>query len=240
MFVEFWSNLQTHDWRFLNNDFAKHALLVYQGQQRKKWHLTIGMAGGYSLAQINQDLLVKTQDNLQSQAFNKELARLSKVSASISNDLNGSTHPPSSHRAHQPSGHKHVAPSDTEEQEGGKKWFCSDQSALPARSLSHGMGSSTLSQSVSTSSCMPRSPTNKYVPTGKESTVLSSIPPSTYAQGAGLTPTQHSVALMLRNHQTQTPYIAEAWECELHQAGIMDRFHKIPPGIRHGFMVDFL
>ncbi|KAK2462561.1 hypothetical protein APHAL10511_005419 [Amanita phalloides] len=83
MFVEFWSNLQTHNWRFSNNDFAKCALLVYQGQQRKKWHLTIGMAGGYSLAQINQDLLVKTQDNLQSQAFNKELARLSKASYSL-------------------------------------------------------------------------------------------------------------------------------------------------------------
>ncbi len=80
MFIEFWSNLQTHKWRFSSNDFAKRALLVYQGQQRKKWHLTIGTMGGYSLAQINQDLLVKTRDALQSQAFNKELTRLSKAS----------------------------------------------------------------------------------------------------------------------------------------------------------------
>ncbi len=50
MFVDFWSNLQTHEWRFSSNEFAKRALLVYQGQQRKKWHLTIGTASGYSLA----------------------------------------------------------------------------------------------------------------------------------------------------------------------------------------------
>ena len=80
MFVEFWSNLQTHEWRFSSNEFAKRSLLVYQGQQRKRWHLTIGTGRGWSLSQINQDLLLRTRDTLQSQAFNLELSKLSKAS----------------------------------------------------------------------------------------------------------------------------------------------------------------
>ena len=55
------------------------SLLVYQGQQRRRWHLTIGMGRGWSLAQINQDILVKTRDNLFTQARNSELAKLTKV-----------------------------------------------------------------------------------------------------------------------------------------------------------------
>ncbi|KAF8325723.1 hypothetical protein F5887DRAFT_835307, partial [Amanita rubescens] len=30
MFIQFWSNLQTHDWRFSSDVFSKRALLVYQ------------------------------------------------------------------------------------------------------------------------------------------------------------------------------------------------------------------
>jgi len=36
-----------------------------------------------------------------------------------------------------------------------------------------------------------------------------------------------------------TPYKAEAWEQELHLAGIFDRFVKIPEGLRLGFKIDF-
>ena len=79
MFVEFWSNLQKHEWRFSSDRFSKRALLVYQGQQRRRWHLTIGTGRGWSLAQINQDILVKTRDNLFTQARNSELAKLTKV-----------------------------------------------------------------------------------------------------------------------------------------------------------------
>lgn len=80
MFVDFWSSLQKHEWRFASNEFAKRALLVYQGQQRKRWHLTIGTGRGWSLSQINQEVLIRTRDALQSQAFNAELTRLSKAS----------------------------------------------------------------------------------------------------------------------------------------------------------------
>ncbi|KAF8345274.1 hypothetical protein F5887DRAFT_885173 [Amanita rubescens] len=80
MFIQFWSNLQTHDWRFSSDVFSKRALLVYQGQQRKRWHLTISSGNGWSLAHINEVVLKRTKDALFDEARTAELAKLSKVS----------------------------------------------------------------------------------------------------------------------------------------------------------------
>jgi hypothetical protein len=79
MFVQFWSNLQIHDWRFAMDKFSQRALLVYQGKQRIRWHLAIGAGNGWSLAQINEEVLKKTKDLLFDEARLAELAKLSKV-----------------------------------------------------------------------------------------------------------------------------------------------------------------
>lgn len=34
MFVEFWSNILNHQWRYSDDEFSQRALLVYQGIQR--------------------------------------------------------------------------------------------------------------------------------------------------------------------------------------------------------------
>jgi hypothetical protein len=57
MHISFWSALQNHRWR---HDFDVHkqrALLLYQAQQRWRWHLAIGSSNSWSLAKINQELL---------------------------------------------------------------------------------------------------------------------------------------------------------------------------------------
>ena len=50
---------------------------------------------------------------------------------------------------------------------------------------------------------------------------------------------ESNAALALKAHQTLTPYKADVWEFELRQAGLLAQFHKIPPGFRHGFFLDF-
>ncbi|KAG1884024.1 hypothetical protein F4604DRAFT_1677190 [Suillus subluteus] len=50
MHIAFWSALQNHHWR---HDFDVHkqrALLLYQAQQRRCWHLSIGSSNSWSLA----------------------------------------------------------------------------------------------------------------------------------------------------------------------------------------------
>ncbi|KAF8696488.1 hypothetical protein AX14_001564 [Amanita brunnescens Koide BX004] len=79
MLILFWSRLQMHDWRFSRDEFSKQALLVYQGQQRKRWHLAIGSSSAWSLALINKTVLKKTKDLLFDEARVAELAKLSKV-----------------------------------------------------------------------------------------------------------------------------------------------------------------
>ena len=104
---------------------------------------------------------------------------------------------------------------------------------------SRGTGGLTHSQSELINCYMPENPASKSAPDGKGSNALSDTHHYTSAPAAAPILTEPNVALVLRDHQTRTPYIADAWEFELLQAGLLDRFHKIPPGIRHGFIVDF-
>ncbi|KAG2129055.1 uncharacterized protein EDB93DRAFT_1095637, partial [Suillus bovinus] len=57
MHIAFWSALQNHRWRHDFDVHKQHALLFYQAQQQRRWHLAIGSANSWSLAKINQDLL---------------------------------------------------------------------------------------------------------------------------------------------------------------------------------------
>ena len=42
MFFDFWSAIQSHPWHYVDDELSQHALLVYQGDQCKRWHLAIG------------------------------------------------------------------------------------------------------------------------------------------------------------------------------------------------------
>lgn len=57
MHIAFWSMLKNHRWLHNFNTHKQRALLLYQAQQQRRWHLAIGSSNSWSLAKINQDLL---------------------------------------------------------------------------------------------------------------------------------------------------------------------------------------
>jgi hypothetical protein len=61
----------------------------------------------------------------------------------------------------------------------------------------------------------------------------------TFAQAVEQPCMELKSALELRKLIPLTPYKADAWDYELHSAGILDRFVKIPQGLRLGFKIDF-
>ncbi|KAG1724499.1 uncharacterized protein EDB91DRAFT_1087430 [Suillus paluster] len=64
MHVQFWTVLQEHHWRHTPDPLKQRALLLYQSQQRRRWHLTVGTAHSWSLEEINQDLLLEVREDL--------------------------------------------------------------------------------------------------------------------------------------------------------------------------------
>lgn len=70
------------------------------------------------------------------------------------------------------------------------------------------------------------------------SDAASSTPPPCMNALAAETPTMVlSHALRLRSLRALTPYIPEAWECQLCASGLISRYPSIPDGLRHGFAV---
>ena len=80
MFVEFWSNIQSHQWRHSYDEFSQRALLVYQGIQRKRWHVYIDTKCGWSLAEICSVTLTRTREDLVHKACVLQIEELQKVS----------------------------------------------------------------------------------------------------------------------------------------------------------------
>ncbi|KAG1845250.1 hypothetical protein C8R48DRAFT_765267 [Suillus tomentosus] len=65
MMALFWRNLQVHDFRSMRDPLAQRALLVYQAEQRKRWHIAVKSArGAYDLSRINEVLLERTRSDL--------------------------------------------------------------------------------------------------------------------------------------------------------------------------------
>ncbi|KAG1861227.1 hypothetical protein F4604DRAFT_1522492, partial [Suillus subluteus] len=64
MHIQFWTVLQAHRWRHAPDILKQRALLLYQAQQCRRWHLTVGTAQGWSLEEINQDILFKAREEL--------------------------------------------------------------------------------------------------------------------------------------------------------------------------------
>lgn len=80
MHVQFWSALQNHRWRHAPDPLKQRALLLYQAQQRRRWHLTVGTSQGWSLEEINQDLLVEAREELFNDHLEKQAAKVIQVS----------------------------------------------------------------------------------------------------------------------------------------------------------------
>jgi hypothetical protein len=64
MHISFWSALQNHRWRHDFNAHKQWALLLYQAQQWRRWHLAVGSSNSWSLARINQELLDEAREDI--------------------------------------------------------------------------------------------------------------------------------------------------------------------------------
>ncbi|KAG6328371.1 hypothetical protein ID866_10718 [Astraeus odoratus] len=80
MFIKFWTAIHTHPWQHIDDPFSQKALLAYQAQQRQLWHLTVGTAHNWSLAEINEQVLQCTKDATITNAHKEELKALKEVS----------------------------------------------------------------------------------------------------------------------------------------------------------------
>ena len=80
MFYDFWAAIQSHPWRYIDDEISQRALLVYQGVQRRKWHIAIGTPVSWSLAKICETTLEKTRSILIHKEQVKEISSLRKVS----------------------------------------------------------------------------------------------------------------------------------------------------------------
>lgn len=74
MHITFWSALQNHRWRHDFDIHKQRALLLYQAQQRRHWHLAIGSSNSWSLARINQELLNEAQETVFNQFRQQQLS----------------------------------------------------------------------------------------------------------------------------------------------------------------------
>ena len=65
MLAKFWGNLQIHEFRSSTDPLDQKALLVYQAEQRRLWHLAISSPqGAYNLSRINEEILRKTREKV--------------------------------------------------------------------------------------------------------------------------------------------------------------------------------
>jgi hypothetical protein len=80
MHIHFWNALQSHHWQHAPDSLKQRALLLYQSQQCRRWHLTIGTAHGWSLEEINQDLLLEAREDLFNEQQEKQTVAAIKVS----------------------------------------------------------------------------------------------------------------------------------------------------------------
>lgn len=80
MLADFWQAIQEHDWRWHTDPLKTKALMVYQAQQRRRWHMVMlnpNPERGYSLALINEDILLETFHTL----LTEELRRTASANA---------------------------------------------------------------------------------------------------------------------------------------------------------------
>ncbi|KAG1764340.1 hypothetical protein EDD22DRAFT_776128, partial [Suillus occidentalis] len=80
MHIQFWYALQAHRWRHSPDLLKQRALLLYQSQQRRRWHQSIGTAKSWSLEELNNDLILEAREEL----FNEKRERETKIAIQVS------------------------------------------------------------------------------------------------------------------------------------------------------------
>lgn len=65
MMALFWRNIQVHKFRSLRDPIAQKALLAYQAEQRKRWHVAVKTSvGPYDLSLVNEKVLEATRERV--------------------------------------------------------------------------------------------------------------------------------------------------------------------------------
>ncbi|KAG1800929.1 uncharacterized protein HD556DRAFT_1534060 [Suillus plorans] len=65
MMARFWMNIQVHKFRSLRDPIAQKTLLVYQAEQRRRWHIAAkSSVGPYDLSEVNEKVLKDTRDRV--------------------------------------------------------------------------------------------------------------------------------------------------------------------------------
>ena len=64
MHVRFWSSVENHEWCYSRVDSQQRTLLLYQGNQRRFWHVTIGGPQAFNLTIINEEVLADSHNCL--------------------------------------------------------------------------------------------------------------------------------------------------------------------------------
>ncbi|KIK34800.1 hypothetical protein CY34DRAFT_97268 [Suillus luteus UH-Slu-Lm8-n1] len=79
MHISFWTALQNHRWRHAMDTLKQRALLLYQSQQRRLWHLTAGGPLGWSIAELNPELILEAREEIFNLDRDLALAMLKQV-----------------------------------------------------------------------------------------------------------------------------------------------------------------
>jgi hypothetical protein len=80
MMAIFWGNLQAHPYRSSKDPIDQKTLLLYQGEQRRLWHIAINAPNcGYDLSAINEDLLRATKERLFWLERNRKIGEIERV-----------------------------------------------------------------------------------------------------------------------------------------------------------------
>jgi hypothetical protein len=78
-----------HRWRHAPDPLKQRALLLYQAQQRRRWHLNAGAADSWSLETINDTLLKEAREDLFNEQRTQQTAIAIQVSFSILSWIRG-------------------------------------------------------------------------------------------------------------------------------------------------------
>lgn len=66
MFASFWSEIQEHTLRYSGEELDRRVLLLYQEEERLRWHHTVASASEapYNMAHVDAEILVEVKDRL--------------------------------------------------------------------------------------------------------------------------------------------------------------------------------
>ena len=78
MHVRFWSNIENHEWCYSRLNSQQRALMLYQGNQQRFWHTTIGGPQAFNLSIIHNAVLADTHSRLMIRVNNKQYKLIRK------------------------------------------------------------------------------------------------------------------------------------------------------------------